>query len=234
MFPFDRPNNYNEMLNKIGIFTFVESLGLTWLIAHFVPSVASILSSVKLPVKLDSIEIPFLYVVPAVILALSARIVRLHDKISDVFAVRRTFDVYRVLIPLAGAVGYPIGPSRRQALKANRKPAMQKTFYAYASFEEPKISKALVLSAIDVWTWYWILAELLFLLSLAVVVLLFYREYAPAAYALVATCALIVLFCSCFAVCGSKADHQIEEIVSDSSRVESIRKAFDDFLPGSL
>lgn len=226
MFPFDRPSNYNEMLNKIGIFTFLEAVVLAWLVAHFVLPVSAPMAALKLPVKVWSIEIPLLYVGPGILIALFARIIRLHDKISCVFRVRRTFDIYRVLIPLAGAVGCVVSPAQRKMLQDNRKRAMQKTFYAYASFEDPKISKALVLSAIDIWTWYWILAELLFLLVLAAGVFLSVGAYGPAAYILLMISALIILFCSVFAVCGAKADHQIDEIVSDQGRAEVLKQEF--------
>ncbi len=214
------------MLNKIGIFTFLEALGLTFLIATLVPPVAAALNTIKFPVKIWSIDIPFLYVVPSAVLALFARVVRLHDKLSDALRIRQTFDIYRVLSPLAGAVGYPVSPSFRRLLVEKRKKIMQKTFYAYASFEEPKISKALVLSAIDAWTWYWILLELLFLLLLSSGTLLFFGAYRPAAYSLAGTCILLIVFYTVFDVCGKKADHQIDDIVSDDTKRKAIEQTF--------
>jgi uncharacterized membrane protein len=230
MFPFDRPNNYDEMLNKIGAFTFLEALLLTCLIGYFVPPVGGLLGSFKIPIDVYSIKIPLLYVVPSVLIGLIARIIRLHDKLSDLFQIRKTFDVYRVLTPLAGAVGYAINPALLKMLKDNREKAMQRTFYKYASFEEPKISKALVLSAIDLWTWYWILAEFLFLLTVSAVIFLLFGAYAPAAYTLVAICTFVILFCTVFGVCGNEVDHQIEEIVSDSDRVAELKHEFESLL----
>lgn len=226
MFPFDRPTNYNEMLNKIGAFTFLEALLLTLLVGWASPQAGALLGSYALPIKVFSIEIPLLYVVPAVIIALIARIVRLHDKVSDVFGLRSMFDLYRVLVPLAGAIGVAVDESLRTALSQLRKKAMQRTFYQFASFEDPKISKALVLSAIDVWTWYWILGELLVLLATAGVLLLFLHAFQVAAYVILCTWLLTILFCSFYNVCGAKADHQINEIVSDQSRVEILRSEF--------
>ena len=224
MFPFDRPTNYNEMLNKIGIFTFVEGLLLTWFVAHFAPPVSRALEIVKLPVSIGGLQIPFLYVVPSAIVALLARVVRLHDWISDRFRIRHTFDLYRILVPLAGSVGQSLTIDAREKLARKRKAAMQRTFYLYASFEEPKISKALVLNAIDTWTWYWILAELVCLLIIAAAVLMFFGAYAPAAWILAADCGMILLFCSAFAVCGRNADYQIQEILEDAERVKALER----------
>ena len=168
VFPFDRPTNYNEMLNKIGAFTFLEALALTWYAAWASNTVASVLNAYTVPIlRYSRSSFQFLYVATAAVIALVARIPKLHNKLSDLFGIRQTFDLYRILIPLAGAVGLPVNKVFSATLKVRRKEAMQRTFYRYASFEEPKISKALVLSAIDTWTWYWILSELLVLLCFA-------------------------------------------------------------------
>ncbi len=118
-----------------------------------------------------SLRIPVLFIVPAFLVAGVARVMRLHDKVSDWFRIRERFDLYRILIPLCGAVGIAIDVPLSEKLKSKRHKAMAR-FYRYASFEDPKISKALVLSAIDLWTWYWILLEAMVLLALAGVILI--------------------------------------------------------------
>jgi hypothetical protein len=214
------------MLNKIGAFTFLEALVLSWYAARASNSIASVLDAYKLSVKVFSIEFPFLYVLAAGAIALAARIPKLHNKISDLLGIRQTFDVYRILIPLAGAVGIPVDKSFRDTLKDKRKHAMQRTFYRYASFEEPKISKALVLSAIDTWTWYWILNELLCLLCIAAGILLVFRAFDAASLLLALLFILTLLFSTVYRVCGKSADHQIEELISDPERVRELQEEF--------
>lgn len=226
VFPFDRPTNYNEMLNKIGTFTFLEALVLSWYAARASNSIASVLDAYKISVKVFSIEFPFLYVLAAGAIALAARIPKLHNKISDLLGIRQTFDVYRILIPLAGSVGIPVDKSFRDTLKNKRKQAMQRTFYRYASFEEPKISKALVLSAIDTWTWYWILSELLCLLCIAAGILLVFRAFDAASLLLALLFILTLLFSTVYRVCGKNADYQIEELISDPERVRELQEEF--------
>lgn len=226
VFPFNRPKNYDEVLNKIGAFTFFEALALTCLVARAMPSAAALLGSYRIPIKVFSIEFPLLYVLLAAATALVARIVRLHDKLSDVFGVRKTFDLYRVLIPLAGAVGLSVDNSFKEVLKQNRGRAMQRTFYQYASFEDPQISRALVLSAIDVWTWYWVLSEFLALVFVAGMILLIFGSFGVAAYLFLTLSILTILFNSVHRTCGAKADHQIEEIVSNAERVSALQEEF--------
>ena len=226
VFPFDRPTNYNEMLNKIGVFTFLEALALTWYAARASNSVASVLDAYKIPMKVFSIEFPLLYVLTAAAIALAARIPKLHNTLSDLFGIRQTFDVYRILIPLAGAVGLPVDQKFSNTLKVKRKQAIQRTFYRYASFEEPKISKALVLSAIDTWTWYWILSELLLLLCVAAGLMLVLGAFGAASFLLVLLFVLTLLFSTVHRVCGANADHQIEELMSDPERVHELQGEF--------
>lgn len=223
MFPFDRPKDYNEMLNKIGIFTFIFALGLTWLISKYIPTVASLLQSKPTEVEVFSLHLRILYVAPAVVIALIARVIRLHNCISSLLGIRAHFDLQRILIPLCGAVGIPVDRTLRNRLSANRRATMERTFYAYASFEDPKISKAIVLSAIDLWTWYWILLELIALLSLTEAILVIARVYSIATFVGLGTILGVLIFLTSEEVCGNKADDQIEEIVSDPNRASAIR-----------
>jgi hypothetical protein len=226
MFPFDRPASYSEMLNKIGIFTFLSALALTILVAYFVPSVSTLLNSDPTTVEIASIKIPLLYVVPPAILALLARIIRLHDKISDLFGLRARFDLYRIMIPMSGSLQIPVDKDFRDKLLNRRKTAMERTYYAYASFEEPKISKALVLSAIDRWTWYWVLLEFCVLLALTGIVLLAFSAYGGASLVFVVLVLAMLLFSTYYEACGRLADAQIEEIVADADRAKKLATEF--------
>jgi len=226
MFPFDRPRDYNEMLNKIGISTFFLAFGLTWMVSLYVPAIANFLSSAPLEAEVLSLHVKILYVVPAVLTALMARIIRLHNWISEVLGIRARFDLYHILIPLCGSVGLAVDRSFRDQLALHRRRAMERTFYAYASFEDPTISKALVLGAIEVWTWYWILLEFVILLILTDAVLFIFRSYTAASFVSLALAPLVLLFLTCYPVCGKKVDAQIEQIISDTDRVNAIREQF--------
>lgn len=228
MFPFERPTNYGEMLNKIGMFTFLVAFVLTLLVAHCSTVIASRLSSIQIPVEIWSLHISVLYVVPALIIATLARIIRLHDRVSDVFGIRAKFDVYRILIPLCGAVDIPVGPVFRDKLRRERNRAMLRTFYRYASFEEPAISKAAVLGSIDVWTWYWILLEAIVMLIIAGAVLVAVKAYASCVLVIILAFCGVLLFATHFEVCGKRADEQIDEIIGDPQRVDVLRNAFDE------
>ena len=226
MFPFDRPASYGEMLNKIGIFTFLSALVLTVVVANCVPSISTFLNSDPTTVEIVGIKIPLLYALPPAILALLARIIRLHDKISDLFGLRARFDLYRILIPLCGALYISVDKDFRDKLQRRRKTAMERTYYAYASFEEPKIPKALVLGAIERWTWYWILLELCLLLAVAGIVLFALHAYGGASLVFATLILAMLLFSTYDDVCGQLADAQIEDIVADAERAAKLKTEF--------
>jgi len=223
MFPFERPSNYSEMLNKIGLFTSIEAILLTILVGYSVPNVNAALGYFQIPVKIYEVNIPILYVVPGIAIAVVMRITRAHNLLSDVFRIRARFDLFRILIPLALAVGSHI---KLDDLEKERKLAMARTFYPYASFNEPAISKELVLSSIDSWTWYWVLLELVFLLGLTSVTLIWFRAFESATYTLAGLSVGILIFQTAFSVCGRKAKDQISEIVSVPERVTKIQADF--------
>ena len=211
------------MLNKIGMLTWIEAMLLTVLVGHYVPSVSAVLTSVKLPIKVFELEVPVLYVVPGTVVALAARIFRLHNGLANLFRIREHFDVSKILLPLSGAVGTPVSMKK---LREKRVVAMRRTFYAYASFDEPKISKALVLSAIDTWTWYWALLELAFLLAITAAVVACFRAFKPAIVITISAALSSLFFLTVFRVGGRKARHQVDEITSDTGRAEEIKREF--------
>jgi uncharacterized membrane protein len=224
MFPFDRPTNYGEMLNKIGFFTFLTGVALALAVSNFSPAVKGVLGSSHTEVELLSIKIPLGYVIPAALFALIARIVRLHDRISDLFGIREKFDLRRILVPLCQKLGVRVDEPLISEFRARRGPVMGRFFYRYASFEDPQISKALVLGAIDLWTWYWILLEMICLLMISAVVLSFVGVPWFAATMYAATIAGILLFLTYDRFCGKRAEEQVEEILSDPARAAAIQE----------
>jgi hypothetical protein len=226
MYPFDRPTNYGEMLNKIGLSTFFLALGLTWVVSYFSPAATLLLEAKKTDVEIVGVHLPLLHVIPAILLAIIFRIFRLHDKISDLLRIRANFDVDQILVPLCEAVRVTVDQRMREKLKEHREDAMERTYYAYASFEDPKISKATVLASIDRWTWYWILLEFMALLMTAGVILIALHSLQGACFIFAVLSFCAALFCTYTKSCGRLAVVQIREITADAIRTTAIKTAF--------
>src|SRR5438105_5864153 len=110
MNPFYAPKDYPEMLNKIGIFTLAGALVLTWFIAHANTKIGAIVLAGTLKIPVLGVELPPFFVAPGFLIALTFRVVRLHDRVSDLLRIRETFDLHEILTPLAQGVGLATPP----------------------------------------------------------------------------------------------------------------------------
>lgn len=225
--PFASPTDYPEMLTKISIWTFVDSLLLTVLIGLACPAAARLLG--KYPFKIEiygGLTVPIFYIIPPVMIAVIARIIRLHDKVSDLFAIRENFDVFHILLPLAGAVGCAVDLDKLVILRNKRKDLMNKSFYHYASSTEPKIQKHLIISALDKWSWYWILVEFMVIGICALGILLFCSAYHAAAWLATALLVLTPLAIWGTRFCVQTAQAEVREILADATRFTEIQAVF--------
>lgn len=159
MIPFTAPKDYPEMLNKIGIFTLAGALILTWAVAHANPMVIAFLFAGSLKVPIAGLDLPPLFVIPGLLVAILFRVVKLHDRVSDLFRIREDFDLCEILAPLAAGVGVATTPSVLRAYRASRNELMNRVFYRYAGSSDPKIPQHYITMALDTWTWFWIVTE---------------------------------------------------------------------------
>src|ERR1039457_1184872 len=71
-------------------------------------------------VDIEIVKVKLGYVLPALIVAVAFRIFKAHDRISDIFGIRRNFDVQEILVPLAGEANFPVNLERLASLQRNR------------------------------------------------------------------------------------------------------------------
>ncbi len=228
MNPFGAPKDYPEMLTKIMVYTFFGSLLLTILVGLGSPAAASLLKKFDFKVGVLGIQnIPIAYVVPPLIIALAARISKLHDRVSDIFRIRERFDLQEILVPLAGGVGIPVDLALREKLEQRRDDVMNDVFYKYASSTKPQIDSHLIIMALDKWSWFWILIELVVVGFLAQVFLLMIGAYKQAAW--VATGVLLGTIGATFInrACASSAHAQVRTILSNGAWKIEIKAVFD-------
>lgn len=159
MIPFTAPKDYSEMLNKIGVFTLAGALILTWIASLANADINSALSAGTVKIPIAGIELPLFFVVPALLIAIGFRVVKLHDRVSDLFRIREDFDLHEILTPLAAGVGIPTTLDLLRAYRTSRDDLMNRVFYRYTGSPAPKIPEHYTTMALDMWTWYWIITE---------------------------------------------------------------------------
>jgi hypothetical protein len=211
---FAQPKTYSEMLAKIAIFTGVTAFLLTLLIGWHSPTAARMLDALNIEVKVWIFEkVKLGWVLPAFLVALAARIIKLHDRISDAFRVRETFDLLEILVPIAGGVQIPVDADLLGKLREKRDQVLREVFYKYASSLSPKIDGQLVISALDKWTWFWILLESVVLGFVTTVVLVLLAAYEAAAFLGLGVLAGILLFRQAGPLCAPTAHAEVNAIL---------------------
>lgn len=224
MNPFSAPKDYSEMLNKIFVYTFFGSLFFTFLISSSSPTILAILNKSAIKVDVPGIkEVSIAYAIVPLIVALFTRVVKLHDKISDLFKIREAFDIQEILVPLTGGAGIPVTLLTIDKFKKQRDEIMAQVFYKYASSTKPVIDSHHIIMALDKWSWFWILIELIFVGFVSLIILLVIGAFQKAAWTATGIFAGTLLASFTQRICASAAHTQIKEILSDPDRKAEIR-----------
>ncbi|MBZ5618797.1 MAG: hypothetical protein LAQ69_08755 [Acidobacteriia bacterium] len=149
------------MLNKIASVTFFVSIAALGLLSWQAPVLGALLPAWRVKIPQTDAEIPVAVLVGALVVAGVSRLIKLHDRLSDLFGIRRRFDVHCILLPMAAASGAALPLDQQETVRNRRKVLMTKLFYQYASSSPRKsvIEQHAITMALDQWSWYWILVE---------------------------------------------------------------------------
>ena len=163
-----QPESYSDMLQRIFVATLSVGLLCTFWISSVSPAFKHFLNSWNTETSIGLIDgLKAWYLLIPLTVALFSRIILLHDKISDLFKIRRRFDINHIIKPIAAQVGFE--EKNIDWYIENRDTLMRNIFYKYASFIDPKIDTQLVRTAADRWGWFWCMIEpttILFLTSI--------------------------------------------------------------------
>lgn len=216
------------MLYKIFFWTLIGSLVATIVFLNASPKAAASLGRLALEVDTEIVKVKLGYVLPALIVAVVFRIFKVHDGISDIFGIRKNFDVQEILVPLAGEANFSVNLERLASLQRNREKLMYTCFYEYASSTAPKIDQHLIRSALDRWSWFWVLAELLAVNAILIVLLMSVSAFRQAAWSAVVMIVGLAVMTFCQRACASIAHAQVERIVANPTFLAQISKNFNE------
>jgi hypothetical protein len=162
------PSNYAEMLKKLGSFVFYETWIATFILRE-IPEIDALFGFIEKHGAIGRVlsVIPNYEKFNLVGLAISLLIacifyaVQMHDRISDLFGIRKRFDRNYILLPMAVFVGAQLTPAQLNSLITNRHSILRRVFYDYVSSRAatPLVDKHEIERALDAWSWYWILIE---------------------------------------------------------------------------
>jgi hypothetical protein len=222
--------DYYSMLNRIFVFTWLWACLATWIVRLYYEPLDQLLKKLDFPIDILGLkEMKILgYIVPGLVVSVLARMVKLHDRISDVLRIREQFDLYEIILPLARGAGVSVGKLTMDQLRRHRGKLMSQVFYRYASSTDPKIDKHAIYQALDWWSWYWVFVEMLAVLLPTGTLLLFFGSSSwPGLLLLVACAAVILIILPFFRVrCSQHADYEVDLILTDQTRKQEIEQAF--------
>ncbi|WP_286300114.1 hypothetical protein [Aminobacter sp. SS-2016] len=232
LFPIFSVSNYREMLTKLAWYTFGVAIVCIFTLSHFAPPIKKLIALIENLFPREAAEVlPF----PASLLGvftlaigvgLIAHAIRLHDRLSDLFRIRKEFDVHYILYPLALASGATLSITRLHEVKQQRKRLMGSTFYAYVSSTKPEIDSHTVIQALTNWSWYWVCLEATTLLTLTALVLAIYGAWL-ASTCLLLGCTMLLLFMRFFRL--QSADYaatEVEQVLRDDTRRAAVAAEF--------
>lgn len=214
------------MLTRIAIVQFFVALALLFWLAHTIPEIKGVVEIGALEIEVKNVKLKLGYVVGAAIFAFLSRMLKLHDRISDVLGIRRYFDVHVILLPLAAAVGVRLGAQGLRRVPSERRSLMYDVFYAYVGRNTPAIDPHLIEAALDIWLYYWILLEAQVFLLAAAVTAITFGHFGVAVIVVAVALSIALLLHVLARQSRSAALNELEALVQDEARVASIRSRF--------
>lgn len=221
-----QPQSYSNMLTRIFWATLIAGVLCTFALASVSPAARNFLESWSAGISiavLDSVKA--LYVLVPLGLAILSRVFLLHDKVSDLFGIRRRFDLKNILRPLAEGVGFPVAGADWMRVEESRDLAMTRTFYRYASFTNPRIDIQMVRTAADRWAWFWCTVEPQVILIAACSIFVVLRAWSWLLYLLSAIVVLILVGALLWPQLRKGARTQVAEILDNECWREEVRSA---------
>ena len=150
------------------------------------------------------------------------------EKIADLFRIRIHFDVDKILLPMCILSRASISRENYLRIKKNRSDLMGKVFYKFVSSTEGKaqIDRHLIVSALDQWSWYWIVLEAAVTFLLTSVIFIIFGNYMFGYWFLVSVLLFVSFSFIIYNNCERYALNEVKEILADQTRVDEVRSEF--------
>ncbi len=160
--------NYNKMRQKMASFVFYEVFIASFFIRRMneystaFRAVESQIFGVDLLEKYPVVAfINPLGLVIAFLAATFTYMFHLHDRISDVLGIRKSFDQEHILKVLVSETNVTLKPGAWARIDANHDRTMSNVYYKYVSStaKEPLVDRHDISQALDSWAWFWVALE---------------------------------------------------------------------------
>jgi hypothetical protein len=237
VFPFlTTCKNYADVLKKLASFAFYETYFITLLLrsnAQYDSFFTGIETWGPIGGALQTIPHYDVLNLSGFVIAFGVAILthmfQFHDRISDIFGIRRRFDCKHILILLAQRVGSTLNQEKRRKIVERRDELMHAVFYKYASSraEKPLVDKHDIEQALTAWSWYWVFVEAIVYFSLGAFVAWWLGSTKLADGFVAVSLASFVLALVQRIRLPRYATPQVETIAGDATAAYDIKSRFD-------
>lgn len=226
--------DYPSMLGNLSFAFLGQSVAWFYVARLNIPPIKDTFESLaaQLPSGMEVFGLTPIDAVPiivAYIFALILQSFKLHDLLSDIFKIRKNFDIEHILIPTALLVSATVDRLRLSRIRASRELLMADAFYKYASSTDPNppVGKHEIVQSLSNWSWHWMALESQFLhIFVAIIFALsgLTTWALAAAFIALATGLVRQLY---FRYAIRNAHRQIDTITADATRAKEIRTAIE-------
>jgi hypothetical protein len=228
--------NYDEILKKLASFAFYETYIITFLLRAN-PRVDGFFKTIESwgPIGKALATIPHFEVLnlSGIVIAFAVAVLthtfQLHDRISDVFGIRRRFDRKIILIPLFRRIGCVVSKGREAKIAQQRDELMHAVFYKYASSAatQPLVDRHDIEQALNAWSWFWVFVEGVFYFGVGAIIAWWLDSGNLAAIFSIVSISLLVLALLQRLRLARYARPQLDTIAADPTASYDIKAKFD-------
>lgn len=221
---------YATVLNQIGLYTFSVMCVCVWLADSWAPALF-VSAGPQIELEWLKITLPAYPLGVCVFLALVFRLIKLHDRISDLFGIRKRYDYEHVIRPLfVGSKPNAAFPSP-EMIHANRSTIMRRTFYVYTQNSGDEVIDGHFIEMVwESLRWFWVVLEAIAVLFAFTFLCLVFGEMSAALKFALILIPAGALFVVAEKHCIRQTNNEVSEILSNPSRRSKIAAAFDEIL----
>jgi hypothetical protein len=230
---FGQPKNYSDMLERIFISSLIVGISCSVVLGIMSPTIQDFFNnfSFTLKWKIGENVLPILlFLIPSIV-AILARICKLHNLISTILRIRENFDVKHILLPMVKGVNIEIDSNVQNILKKNRYTLMRDVFYKYApDVDKAIINSQFVATALDQWSWFWSFVEPTVILLITAAIAYFIISWQSSLVFLGVLLLFILIATLIYPSCIKAAQIEVDDILNNNERKATVLGVFQNAL----
>jgi hypothetical protein len=225
------PKTYTGLLGAVAVVTFSVICMCSWLLGQWAPSLKDA-GGPPVGMGFVKLDVPAYWLLAAIVSGFVFRLIKLHDRVSDIFGIRKHYDFDYIIIPLfRGSKGPNVPTPNLQLFHERRRQIMRAIFYQYTNGGSPNSIPSHFTDMVWESLWlFWSLVEAMVVVIAFTLLSLIFLEFEAALYFALFAGALLAIIPVAHLFCVRQTTAEVDEILSSPARRAEISTAFDEIL----